>query len=90
MTQFLQIEHSRDFDKNILPKIDELAAEQGRNRPDIIRDILYAQFSYIPMPRSQDQINEDHVEEPREETKVKNCIETAQDLNTSDLAQRLT
>ena len=75
MFPFLEIKHYRDFDKNILPKIDALAAAQGKTRSDVIRDILYARFGYIPLPRSQDKINEDHVEERQEETKVKyRCI----------------
>ena len=68
MFPFLEIKHYRDFNKNILPKIDALAAEQNRTRSDVIRDILYARFGYIPVSRSQDKINEDHVEERQEET----------------------
>src|SRR5665647_1690665 len=65
----------RDFDKNILPKIDALAAEHNRTRSDVIRDILYARFGYISLPRSQDQVNEDRIEERQEEIKVKcRCI----------------
>jgi len=71
MFPFLEIKHYRDFDKNILPKIDALAAAQNRTRSDVIRDILYARFGYIPLPRSQDKINEDHAAERQEETKVK-------------------
>ena len=75
MFPFLQIERYRDFNKNILPKIDTLAAEQNRTRSDVIRDILYARFGYISRPRSQDQVNEDRIEERQEETKVKySCI----------------
>jgi hypothetical protein len=59
----------------ILPKIDALTEEQGKNRPDVIRDILYARFGYIPLPWSQDKTNEDRIEERQEEEKVKcRCI----------------
>jgi len=51
MFPFLEIKHYRDFDKNILPKIDALAAAQNRTRSDVIRDILYARFGYIPLSR---------------------------------------
>jgi len=75
MIPSLQIKRYKDFEKNILPKIDSLAAEQNRTRSDIIRDILYAKFGYEPMPRSQDQVNEDHIEERKEETNFKyRCI----------------
>jgi hypothetical protein len=46
MTVFLKIKCGKEFNDNILPKIDELAAEQ--NITDIIRDILYASASYKP------------------------------------------
>ena len=86
MFPFLQIKHYRDFDKNILPKIDALAAEQSRTRSDVIRDILYARFGYIPLPRSQDKINEDHAAERQEETKVKcRCIIVRVDEEYKDL-----
>jgi len=71
MFPYLEIKHYRDFDKNILPKIDALAVEQNRTRSDVIRDILYARFGYISLPRSQDKINEDHAAELQEEKKVK-------------------
>ncbi len=74
MTPFLEIKLYKGFNRDILLKIDELAAEQGKTRSDIIRDILYARFGYIPLPRSQDQINEDYIEEQREEQKIKDCI----------------
>jgi len=74
MFPFLQIKRCRDFNKNILPKIDTLAAEQNRTRSDVIRDILYARFGYIPLPRSQDKINEDRVEEQQEERVQHRCI----------------
>ena len=81
MTPFLEIKRYRDFDRDVLPKIDALAAEQNRTRPDIIRAILYAKFDYKPEPKSQDQINEDHIEEQQQETKVEYpCIEVRVDV----------
>jgi hypothetical protein len=75
MFPFLEIKHYRDFNTNILPKIDALAAEQNRTRSDVIRDILYARFGYEPKPRSPEQVNEDHAAERQEEKKVKcRCI----------------
>ena len=86
MFPFLEIKHYRDFDKNILPKIDALAAEQNRTRSDVIRDILYARFGYIPLSRSQDKINEDHAAERQEEKKVKcRCIIVRVDGEYKDL-----
>jgi hypothetical protein len=61
MIPFLEIKRYRNFDRDILPKIDTLTAEQNRARSDVIRDILYARFGYIPLPRSQDQISEDRI-----------------------------
>lgn len=40
MTLFLEIKRYRDFNSDVLPKIDALAADQNRTRSDIIRDIL--------------------------------------------------
>jgi len=75
MFQFLQIKRCRDFNKNILPKIDTLAAEQNRTRSDVIRDILYARFDYTPLPRSPEQVNEDHIIERQEERSLQHrCI----------------
>src|SRR5674536_177012 len=75
MTLFVQISRNKNFNTNILPKIDALAEEQGKNRSDVIRDILYARFGYEPEPRSQDNINEDLIKERQEEEKVKcRCI----------------
>jgi hypothetical protein len=86
MFPYLEIKHYRDFDKNILPKIDALAAAQNRTRSDVIRDILYARFGYISLPRSQDKINEDHAAERQEETKVKcRCIIVRVDGKYKDL-----
>jgi hypothetical protein len=86
MFPFLEIKHYRDFDKNILPKIDALATEQNRTRSDVIRDILYARFGYIPLSRSQDKINEDLIKERQEETKVKcRCIIVRVDGKYKDL-----
>jgi len=86
MFPFLQIKHYRDFDKNILPKIDALAEEQIKKRPDVIRDILYARFGYISLPRSQDKINEDHAAERQEEMKVKcRCIIVRVDKEYRDM-----
>lgn len=45
----------------------------GQIRSDVIRDILYTRFGYIPLPRSLDQTNEDYIEEHQEEAKVENC-----------------
>lgn len=65
----------RDFDKNILPKIDALAAEQNRTRSDVIRDILYARFGYEPEPRSPEQVSEDHAAERQKGKSVQyRCI----------------
>jgi len=73
MFPYLEIKLYRDFEKNILPKIDALAAD--RTRSNIIRDILYARFGYEPEPRSPEQVNENHIEERQEEKKVKySCI----------------
>ena len=86
MFPFLEIKHYRDFDKNILPKIDALAAEYNRTRSDVIRDILYARFGYISLPRSQDQVNEDRIEERQEEIKVKcRCIVVRVDREYRDM-----
>ena len=86
MFPFLEIKHYRDFNKNILPKIDALAAEQNRTRSDVIRDILYARFGYIPLPRSQDKINEDLIKERQEETIVQHrCIIVRVDKEYKDL-----
>ena len=75
MFPFLQIKHYRDFDKNILPKIDALAAAQNRTRSDVIRDILYARFSYEPEPRSPEKVNEDRIKELQEGKSVQHrCI----------------
>jgi len=75
MFPFLEIKHYRDFDKNILPKIDALVAEQNRTRSDVIRDILYRRFGYIPLPRSPEQVSEDHAAERQEERSVQHrCI----------------
>src|SRR5665647_878913 len=86
MTLFMQISRNKDFNTNILPKIDALAAEQGKTRSDIIRDILYRRFGYIPLPRSPDKINEDRVEERQEETKVQHrCIIVRVDKEYRDM-----
>ena len=66
MFPFLQIKRYKDFDKNILPKIDAIAAAQNRTRSDVIRDILYRRFGYEPESQSQDKINEDHIIERQE------------------------
>ena len=67
---FLKIKRDNDFNKDILPKIDALAAEQGRIRSDVIRDILYAKFDYEPIAKSQKQINKDHTEERQREREL--------------------
>jgi len=75
MSSYLEFKRYKGFEKDILPKIDVLAAEQNRTRSDIIRDILYAKFGYEPKTRSQDQISEDHIEERKEEVEQKyKCI----------------
>jgi hypothetical protein len=80
MTLFLQIKRYRDFDRDVLPKIDVLAAEQNITRSDIIRDILYSKFDYIPLLRAPEQVNEDHIEERQEENKIEYpCIEVRVD-----------
>jgi predicted GTPase len=73
MFPFLQIKRYRDFNKNILPKIDALAAEQNRTRSDVIRDILYGRFGYIPLSRSPEQVNEDHAAERQEGKSLQHC-----------------
>src|SRR5665647_726711 len=86
MTLFVQISRNKDFNANILPKIDALAEEQGKNRSDVIRDILYARFGYEPEPQSQDNINEDLIKERQEEEKVKcRCIIVRVDGEYKDL-----
>jgi hypothetical protein len=86
MFPFLEIKHYRDFDKNILPKIDAIAAGQDKTRSDVIRDILYARFGYISLPRSQDQVNEYRIEERQEETRVKcRCIVVRVDKEYRDM-----
>ena len=86
MILFVQISRNKDFNTNILPKIDALAEEQGKNRSDVIRDILYARFGYEPEPRSQDNINEDLIKERQEEEKVKcRCIIVRVDGEYKDL-----
>jgi hypothetical protein len=52
MTVFLEIKHDKDFNDNILPKIDALAAEQNKTRNDVISDILYPSSDYKPRRRS--------------------------------------
>lgn len=67
MIPYLEFKRYKGFEKDILPKIDAIVAEQNRIRSDVIRDILYTKFSYKPKPRSYDQINEDLIEEKKEE-----------------------
>jgi predicted transcriptional regulator len=86
MFPFLEIKHYRDLDKNILPKIDALAAAQNRTRSDVIRDILYTRFGYIPLSRSQDKINEDLIKERQEGKSVQHrCIIVRVDEEYKDL-----
>ena len=86
MFQYLEIKLYRDFEKNILPNIDSLATELNRTRLDVIRDILYARFGYIPLPRSQDKINEDHTAERHEERSVQHrCIIVRVDKEYRDM-----
>ena len=52
----------------------------------MIRDILYARFGYIPLPRSQDQINEDHAAERQEGKSVQHrCIIVRVDEEYKDM-----
>jgi hypothetical protein len=44
MFPFLQIKRYKDFEKNILPKIDAIAEEKGKTVSDLVRDILYARL----------------------------------------------
>ena len=67
MTGLLEIKRDKDFIKNILPKIDALAAEQNKTRTDVIRDILYASSNYKPRPRSPEKVNKVHIEEQQDE-----------------------
>jgi len=86
MTLFIQISRNKDFNTNILPRIDALAAEQGKTRSDVIRDILYARFGYISLPRSQDNINEDLIKERQEERSVQHrCIIVRVDREYRDM-----
>jgi len=86
MFPFLQIKRCRDFDKNILPKIDALAEEQGKTRSDIIRDILYRRFGYISLPRSPEQVSEDHAAERQEGKSVQHrCIIVRVDKEYRDM-----
>jgi hypothetical protein len=70
MTGILQIKRDKDFNKNILPKIDALAAEQNKTRTDVIRDILYARSRYEPKPCSPEKVNEDHIKERQAEKEL--------------------
>jgi hypothetical protein len=86
MTLFVQISRNKDFNTNILPKIDALAAEQNRTRSDVIRDILYARFGYEPESQSPEQVNEDRIEERHEERSVqRRCIIVRVDKEYKDL-----
>ena len=81
MFPFLQIKRYKDFDKNILLKIDAIAEKQGKTRSDLVRDILYARFGYIPLPRSPEQVNEDRIEERHEENLAKHPDKVARVRN---------
>src|SRR5665647_2548182 len=86
MTLFVQISRNKDFNTSILPKIDAIAEEQGKTRSDVIRDILYSRFDYTPLPRSQDKINEDRIEERQEEQSLQHrCIIVRVDGKYKDL-----
>jgi hypothetical protein len=71
MTVFLEIRRDNDFNENILPKIDALAAEQNKTITDVIRDILYASSSYKPMPCSRENANKIHIEEQKDDRSMK-------------------
>jgi len=86
MNLFLVIKRYKDFNTNILQKIDALAAAQNRTRSDVIRNILYARCGYIPVPRSQDKINEDHLKERQEGKSVQHrCLTVRVDGEYKDL-----
>jgi len=52
----------------------------------MIRDILYARFGYIPLPRSQDKLNEDHAAERQEGKSVQHhCIIVRVDKEYRDM-----
>lgn len=63
MTGLIEIKLNQDFNDNILPKIDALAAEQNKKRNDVIRDILYASSNYKPRPRSPENANKVLIEQ---------------------------
>ena len=63
MTGLIEIKLNQDFNDNILPKIDALAAEKNKKRNDVIRDILYASSNYKPRPRSPENANKVLIEQ---------------------------
>jgi len=63
MTGLIEIKLNQDFNDNILPKIDALAAEQNKKRNDVIRDILYVSSNYKPRPRSPENANKVHIKQ---------------------------
>ena len=79
MTGLIEIKLNKDFIKNILPKIDALAAEQNKTRNDVIRDILYSSSNYKPRPRSPEKVNKVHIEDNYERSMQKRRILVAVD-----------
>ena len=63
MTGLIEIKCDKDFNTNILPKIDALAAEQNKTRNDVIRDILYSSSNYKPKQPSPEKVNKVHIEQ---------------------------
>jgi hypothetical protein len=78
MKGLLEIKRNKDFDENIIPKIDALAAEQNKTRIDVIRDILYASSNYKPKKLSPENANETFVEQC--ERSLKRRIRVAVDM----------
>jgi hypothetical protein len=67
MTGSLEIKRDKDFDRNLLPKINALAAKQNKTRSDISRDILCSRSDYEPEPRSPAMVNKDRIIEQQVE-----------------------
>jgi hypothetical protein len=79
MTGLIEIKLNQDFNDNILPKIDALAAEQNKTRNDVIRDILYASSNYKPRPRSPENANKvliEQYERPMQKRRIWVAVDT--------------